>query len=444
MIAFPIVEHPEVSVLMVTYGRWDWASRALEALLANTPPVYEVVVVDNASPDDTGDRLEAEVRGIRLIRSPTNLGFGGGNNLAAEAARGDVLCLLNSDALVGPGWYPTMRARLDDRDVGAVVPLFVGEDGAVIEAGVLLGSDGVTLPVGRGLDATDPAVRFPRDVDYGSAAFMLVRADAYRRAGGFSPAYGIGYLEDVDLCLELRAQGLRTVYEPGTTVMHAVGSSSNPALAQELSRRNRVVFLRRWGSALDGRTRLDQPVRYPHRRIHARDHVAPLRVLVVGEALPEPRGAVGRLVALLTPPAPRLRLTLAADDVDETRAAPALAAGVEVLPVEGTAWLRERVAHPIVVALAGPRAASRFGEAIDETQPQAAVIYDMAGPTVDDDAAEVALLRRAAVVLAPTPDHARRAREAAPEARVIVTDPDDPDLDRVLTDVLTSVGIARP
>src|SRR4029077_9572735 len=109
VIRIPPVDAPTVSVLMPVYGRWDWVQRALGALLEHTPPEFEVVAVDNASPDGTGDRLAAEVEGITLIRNDVNEGFGRAVNRAAAIARGEHLCILNTDALVTDGWLPPMR-----------------------------------------------------------------------------------------------------------------------------------------------------------------------------------------------------------------------------------------------------------------------------------------------------------------------------------------------
>ena len=88
VIELPAVEAPAVTVAMAVYGRWDWVERALGALRDATPPVYGVVVVDNASPDGAGDRLAAEIGGITLLRNDTNEGFGRAINRAAQAAKG--------------------------------------------------------------------------------------------------------------------------------------------------------------------------------------------------------------------------------------------------------------------------------------------------------------------------------------------------------------------
>src|SRR5205823_271607 len=110
---------------------------------------------------------------------------------------------LNSDAMVLPGWLEPLIEALAPSDVAAAVPCLLGLDGAVQEAGSLLGAGGHTLAFGRGAMPDDPVVGFPRRIDYGSAACMVLEREAFGEVGGFQPAYGIGYCEDVDLCLEL-------------------------------------------------------------------------------------------------------------------------------------------------------------------------------------------------------------------------------------------------
>ncbi len=80
------VARPLVSVLMVTYGARIWVERALRALVDHTPPVYELVIVDNGSTDGTRAYVRDSIAGAQVIESPQNLGFGMGNNVAAMHA----------------------------------------------------------------------------------------------------------------------------------------------------------------------------------------------------------------------------------------------------------------------------------------------------------------------------------------------------------------------
>ena len=151
---FPSVDEPLVSVVMVTYGNWPLVRRSLEALLERTDPVYEVIVVDSASPDETAQRLSDEVEGASLVLSQENVGFGGGSNVGAEQARGRFLCFLNSDAIVEPGWLdPLIEMLEEDPTAGAAIPMFLNPDGTIQEAGSVIDSVGWPHALGAGESA---------------------------------------------------------------------------------------------------------------------------------------------------------------------------------------------------------------------------------------------------------------------------------------------------
>ena len=186
-LAIPPTDHPELSVVMVTLNAWDWTRRALAALLEHTEAPLELIAVDNASTDGTVAGLEA-VEGITLLRNPTNTGFGPAANQGALRARAPLLLLLNTDALVHPGWLPPLRAVLEaEPDVAAVAPRLLHPDGSLQEAGSILWGDAEVWPYGPTGDAAAPEFRFRRDVDYASAACLLLRRSAFVEAGGFDP-----------------------------------------------------------------------------------------------------------------------------------------------------------------------------------------------------------------------------------------------------------------
>ena len=199
-VALPPHDKPLVSVVMVLYGGWPLALRAIYELIENTDEPFELLLVDNASPDQTLAQVREEVTGAHLIVNETNRGFGVASNQGAEGARGRYLCFLNSDALVRPGWLaPLVETLESDRTIGAVVPMFLNEDGTIQEAGSVIDSAGHAHAVGSGADPSDFEYRFPREVDYGSAACLVVRRDVFTDVGGFDFRYAPMYFEDVDL-----------------------------------------------------------------------------------------------------------------------------------------------------------------------------------------------------------------------------------------------------
>jgi len=193
---------------MVTRDAWGWIERSLSALAGCTPPVFEVIVVDNMSSPATVARLEHDVAGIRLLRNAHNEGFGPASNQGAAEARGELLALLNSDLEVHEGWLEPLLEVLDaDPACAAVAPQVVNLDGSLQEAGALVARDGSTAKC-----VFQPGFR--RRIDYAGAECLLVRRAAFQAVGGFADVYAPAYYEDVELCFALAEAGLTVVYEP--------------------------------------------------------------------------------------------------------------------------------------------------------------------------------------------------------------------------------------
>jgi O-antigen biosynthesis protein len=385
-IEFSPSQNPLLSVVMVTYGGGEWLDRSLKALIENTDPCYEVIIVDNASPDGTGHRLLADVRGARLLLNERNIGFGPAANQGALHAVGRYLCFLNSDAMVQPGWLePLIRALEDDPVAGAALPCLLNLDGSLQEAGSMVGMEGGTRAIGDREESTEFVFRFRRYVDYGSAACLVIRRSTFLALGGFDPAYPIAYYEDVDLCFSLSELGLRTVYEPRSRVVHVRGASSDRGLAQQLMESNRVIFRRRWGDKLAVRPSLAHLYKNPHRVIAGRDVDSLDRLLFIDDRVPHVDRGSGdpRMAKLLTEVAdlwPDARVTLFAVHGREAEryARPLLERGIEVVAgrSDWEDWLASRRFHYSVVVVSRPNNAEHFDPIIRRTQPQALRVYD--------------------------------------------------------------------
>jgi GT2 family glycosyltransferase len=357
---------PPVSVVMVTYGAWQWTERALRALLPGTAGLHEVIVVDNGSRDGTPERVVRGFPDVQLLRNTANRGFGPACNQGAEAATAQLVCFLNSDAIVQPGWLtPLAQAVAHHADVGAAVPCVHELDGRVQCAGALLGRDGSVIEYGNGAPAADAAVAFPRAVDFGPAACMVVDRTTFLAHGGFSPVYAPAYYEDADLCMTFAAEGLRTLYIPVSHVRHARYGSGDSAGARALSDRNRTRFVGRWGDALvDHPATLHPPT--PQRVLAARDAVATGRILVLACDSPGAPLRVGEWLRAVREVLPWVSVTVV---VERDADAGALRDQVEVLaqPVNDVLCSRRFHYDAIVAAESHSLAAA----VIDEFQPQA-------------------------------------------------------------------------
>ena len=246
-----VTDGPVVSVCLPVMAD---AQRALGCIDSLTPVMEqgltEVIVMANGL--SVAERRVLDARDdIVVVRSGTNLGFAGGNNLAAHHARGRYLLLLNDDSTVAVGCVERLLATAEaDPTIGAVGCRILSADGSVQEAGSVLWRDGWATHVGAGLPGDTDRFAYVRDVDYASANGLLVRRRAWEAVGGFDERYFPAYFEDADLCLTLRRHHRRVVYEPRARLTHLEGQSTSPRYRNFLLRHNRDLFVAKWSDQL--------------------------------------------------------------------------------------------------------------------------------------------------------------------------------------------------
>ncbi|HLI27382.1 MAG TPA: glycosyltransferase family 2 protein [Chloroflexota bacterium] len=213
---------PLVSVVLLTYNRRAFLARSLRAVVEQAYPHLEVVVVDNASVDDTAAYVAAHFPAVRLVRNSRNLFFTGGMNTGIRAARGELLLLLTDDVVL-------------ERDyVAKLVPLLLHTPDLALVAGVLYDADtGQVRCAGArvqfGLDAlrivheaVAPAVlqgNGLQPVPYVPPTLTLARRAALDAVGGFDDDFQFTG-EDIDLVLKLRRRGYRIALYPAAAAYH--------------------------------------------------------------------------------------------------------------------------------------------------------------------------------------------------------------------------------
>ena len=223
---------PDLSVIILTYNTRDLTRTCVQSVLADaatTQYVFEIIVVDNASTDDTAALLRSEFPGVRVIVNDTNLGFSRGNNVGLEAARGRYLFLLNSDTQVCTGALAALIEFMDTHaDAGACGPMLLNEDGSLQPSGRALPSVwSIFTGMTRLYRLWKRDVYAQRGRDYShvarvgeiSGAALLVRREVYTRVGGFDP-HIFAYYEDVDWCKRIGDVGYSIYYVPTAKVMH--------------------------------------------------------------------------------------------------------------------------------------------------------------------------------------------------------------------------------
>jgi GT2 family glycosyltransferase len=244
--------HPRVSIIVTGWRDAPYlidCLRSLEARIRSVPS--EVIVSLNEPTPALVAALAHQVDGAVVLTTPVNRGFGEACNRGVAAARGELLVLLNDDAIVRDGWLEALVEVADDHhEAGAVGSRILLEHGAVQEEGAVIWSDGATTLIGYHDHAAATSDLGLRRVDYCSAASLLVRRATWDASGGIDTSYFPAYFEDVDLCMKIQSGGQSILFEPRSVVVHRDGSSTTPGYRTFLAERNKQRFAARWAPAL--------------------------------------------------------------------------------------------------------------------------------------------------------------------------------------------------
>ena len=255
----PYQATPSVSVIIPIHGKLPYTLACLRSIARyGAKAAFEVIVVDDASPDDSAEVL-TQIDGLRLLRNKRNLGYIGSCNAGAAEARGEYLLFLNNDTQVTPNWLDRLLdCFVEEPDCGIAGSRLAYPDGRLQEAGGLVFADASGWNYGRFEHPQDPRFLYRRDVDYISGASLMIETALFRQLGGFDLRYAPAYYEDTDLAFAVRAAGRRVIYQPESLVIHLEGISSGTNLNSGIKQYqviNQVKFAEKWH-----RTLLEQPM----------------------------------------------------------------------------------------------------------------------------------------------------------------------------------------
>jgi GT2 family glycosyltransferase len=253
-LVFPTVREPLASIIIPVFNKALYSYNCLKSVLENSDDIpYEVIVVDDASTDNTPEML-SQVSNINVDRKKQNSGFIETCHRGAELATGEYLVFLNNDTKVRQGWLTALLQNMEkDPSVGLVGAKLIYQNGRLQEAGGIIWSDGSGWNYGRLDDPENPEYNYVREVDYCSGACVAVRRDLWTRIGGFDRRYLPAYYEDTDLAFSIRALGYKVLYQPKAEVIHYEGITHGTELSSGIKRFqeiNRKKFVKKWRGIL--------------------------------------------------------------------------------------------------------------------------------------------------------------------------------------------------
>ena len=225
------------SIIIVSFNQFELLKAAIESVKENPPSfAHEIIVVDNHSRGDVQEFLNEYFHDIRIICNPSNRGFGWANNRGVQAARGEYLLFLNSDAEISGTALDRLVGIMDRHDsIGILGPMLLNADGSF----QLSFGGRISLWTELYQKTLAPAWEkwkihfhcrddYLKNVDWVSGACLLTRRELFLPGLPFDEEMFL-YFEDHDLCLRVKAMGKKVAYCPAAKVRH-LGGRSVPGL----------------------------------------------------------------------------------------------------------------------------------------------------------------------------------------------------------------------
>ncbi len=242
----------ELSIVIVGWNVADLLIACLKSIAAHPPrEAFEIWVVDNASSDNTLQRVRSGFPQVRLIANEKNTGFAAANNQVIRQSQAKYVLLLNPDTIV---YEHTLQSMLDfmnaNPQAGAVGSIYFSPDGSLQKSCMpfptvsrelwrLLHLDALWAYGLYDMDHWDRSK--PREVDTLQGASLMLRRTALEQTGFLDPDYFM-YSEEVDLCYRLFKQGWKLYWLPSSKITHHGGQSTRQAAPK--------MFLNLYGSKI--------------------------------------------------------------------------------------------------------------------------------------------------------------------------------------------------
>ncbi len=242
----------KVAIIIVTYNGRAYISQCLQSVLAaRFSDSFDILVIDNASTDDTAAIIKTKFPRVKLIELKTNAGFAGGNNVGlrlALAQGAEAAVLLNQDTYVEPDWLEELAAAAfskSDIGIAQAMLLLADDHGRVNNLGNAWHYLGFGFAKHYRALAEEQKAKAPFAIGYASGAAMLVKREVLEKAGMFDEKFYM-YHEDLDLAWRARLRGYEIILAPRAVVYHYYRFRRNQLMYYWTERNRAAVLLQNY------------------------------------------------------------------------------------------------------------------------------------------------------------------------------------------------------
>ena len=240
---------PKLSILISVYGQADKLKHCLSCIQRTLSGQihYEVLIIDDASVDGATHFIESLASTHRVFFNQQNKGFAKNNNFLARKAKGEYLCLLNSDAYVQGNWLFPMLDVFKQNSRAGLVGNVQKLHGSFLydHAGVVFGPQGNPRHYGQGF-LIKPRGQSVRRWSAVTAACVVVKKEAFLHFDGFDEVFVNG-CEDVELCIRMSRKGLHHFVAHESVIEHVKGASAG---RKKYNQRNFELLMKKWGESI--------------------------------------------------------------------------------------------------------------------------------------------------------------------------------------------------
>lgn len=223
----------QLAIAILNWNGRNFLEKFLPTLLANCGENSEVIIIDNASTDDSVAFLASNYPQLRVILNEENYGFAKGYNVGLRQIEAKYYCLLNSDIEVTPKWTESVIAQMEaDEQIAAVQPKLLSYHNRTQfeyagAAGGFLDKYGYPFCRGRFFDVLEEDKgQYDKDIQlfWASGAALFVRSDIYHQLGGLDDDF-FAHMEEIDFCWRINNAGYKIMFNHQSVVYHIGGGT---------------------------------------------------------------------------------------------------------------------------------------------------------------------------------------------------------------------------